>query len=104
MALGASAVQIATAPMISIGCIMCRQCHLGKCPVGIAAHGAEAKEKLAKDAEQRFVNYVNATVKELKMLTQLAGLTDVHNLDVDDLRSLSHETSLITGIKLVGQK
>ncbi|MFA5357596.1 MAG: FMN-binding glutamate synthase family protein [archaeon] len=104
MALGASAVQMATAPMISIGCTMCRQCHLGKCPVGIAAHGAEAKEKLAKDAEQRFVNYVNATVKELKMLTQLAGLTNVHNLDVDDLRSLSYETSLITGIKLVGQK
>lgn len=102
LALGADAVQISTAAMISIGCIMCRQCHLGNCPAGITTQNAELRKKFMPDAEERFVNYVTATVKELAMLTQLAGLTDVHNLDIDDLRALDYNTSLITGVKLVG--
>jgi len=103
LALGADAVQIATSAMISIGCVMCRQCHLGRCPVGIATQDPELQAKLAPDAEDRFVNYVNATVKELKMLTQLAGLTNVHNLDVEDLRAVDPTCAAITGVKLVGQ-
>jgi glutamate synthase domain-containing protein 2 len=70
--------------------------------VGITTQEPQLREKLDKDAEEKFVNYMNATVKELKMLTQLAGLTNVHNLDADDLRALDHNTSLITGVKLVG--
>jgi len=103
LALGADAVQLATSAMVSIGCVMCRQCHLGRCPVGIATQDAELQGKLAADAEDRFVNYVSATAKELKMLTQLAGLTNVHNLDVDDLRALDPATAQMTGVKLVGQ-
>jgi len=103
LALGADAVQIATSAMISVGCIMCRQCHLGKCPVGITTQDPEFRKKFDSQAEQKFVNYLNVTIKELKMLTQLAGLTNVHNLDVDDLRALDYNTSLITGIALVGK-
>jgi methylamine---glutamate N-methyltransferase subunit C len=103
LALGADAVQMATAPMVSIGCRMCRQCHLGRCPVGIATQDPELQARLAADAEDRFVNYMSVTFKELKMLTQLAGLTNVHNLDVDDLRSLDSTTSAVSGIRLVGQ-
>ena len=82
---------------------MCRQCHLGKCPVGITTQDPELRKKFAPDGEERFINYLSAVSQELRMLTQLAGLTNVHNLDVDDLRSLRHTTSLITGVKLVGQ-
>jgi glutamate synthase domain-containing protein 2 len=103
LALGADAVQVTTAAMISVGCILCRQCHLGKCPVGITTQEPELREKFIKDGEDRFVNYMSVVVKELKMLTQLAGLTDVHNLDIDDLRALDYNLSLITGVKLVGQ-
>jgi methylamine---glutamate N-methyltransferase subunit C len=103
MALGADAVQIATSAMISIGCMMCRQCHLGRCAVGIATQDPDLQDKLPGDAEDRFVNYMTVVGKELKMLTQLAGLTDVHNLDVDDLRALDPTASAITGVKLVGQ-
>ena len=102
MALGADAVQISTAAMISVGCVMCRQCHLGQCPAGITTQDPALRGKFAVDAEDRFVNYVSVMVKELKMLTQLAGLTDVHNLDVDDVRALDYSTSLITGVKLAG--
>jgi len=102
LALGADAVQISTAAMISVGCVMCRQCHLGKCPVGITTQDSVLRKKFDENAKQKFVNYVSATVKELKMLTQLAGLTNSHDLDADDLRALDHNTSLITGVKLVG--
>ncbi|MFH1404165.1 MAG: FMN-binding glutamate synthase family protein [Candidatus Altiarchaeota archaeon] len=103
MALGADAVQLTTAAMISVGCIMCRQCHLGKCPVGITTQDAVLREKFMKDADQHLVNYVSVILKELKMLTQLAGLTNVHNLDIDDLRALTSDLSTITGVKLVGE-
>jgi len=105
LALGADAVAIGTAAMISIGCIMCRQCHLGRCPVGIATQDAELRKKLhVEEAETRFVNYVSAIAKELKMLTQLTGTTDVHNLDVDDLQALDYNTSLVTGVRLIGRE
>jgi len=103
LALGADAVGISTGAMISIGCIMCGQCHLGKCPVGITTQNKELRKKLnIEEASKRFENYVNVMVKELKMLTQLTGKTNVHNLDVDDLRALDMNTSLITGVSLVG--
>jgi glutamate synthase domain-containing protein 2 len=103
LALGADAVAMATAPMVAIGCIMCRQCHMGRCPAGIATQDAELRMRLNVDeAETRFVNYMNAVAKELKLLTQLTGSTDVHNLDVDDLRALDYNTSLVTGVRLVG--
>lgn len=102
LALGADAVQICTSAMISMGCVVCRQCHHGKCPVGITTQDPELRKKLDQDAEQKFVNYVTVIGKELNMLTQLAGLTNVHNLDIDDLRALDYNTSLITGVKLAG--
>lgn len=103
LALGADAVAMATAPMVAIGCVLCRQCHLGRCPMGIATQDEELRKKLNVDeAETRFVNYMSAVAKELRMLTQLTGTTDVHNLDVDDLRALNHDVSLVTGVRLIG--
>ncbi|MFC2162110.1 FMN-binding glutamate synthase family protein [Candidatus Altiarchaeota archaeon] len=103
MALGADAVQLSTAAMISVGCIMCRQCHLGKCPVGITTQDPGLRKKFASDASDRFVNYVSVLGRELKMLTQLAGLTNSHNLDPEDLAALTSEASLMTGVRLAGQ-
>ena len=102
LALGADAVQISTSALISIGCIMCRQCHTGKCPVGIATQDLVLMQKLSPDATQHFENYLNACISELKILTNLAGLSNVHNLDKEDVRSLDLTTSAITGINLVG--
>jgi glutamate synthase domain-containing protein 2 len=105
LALGADAVGIATAPMIAIGCVMCRQCYLGKCPVGIATQDSELRKRLVvEEAEKKFVNYVSVIASELKMLTQLTGTTNVHNLDVEDLRALDYDTSLITGVRLIGHE
>lgn len=34
--LGADEIGMSTAPLIVLGCIMMRKCHLNTCPVGIA--------------------------------------------------------------------
>ena len=36
--LGAEEYGFSTAPLITLGCIMMRKCHLNTCPVGIATH------------------------------------------------------------------
>ena len=36
--LGAEEFGFATAPLLAMGCIMMRKCHLNTCPVGIATH------------------------------------------------------------------
>ena len=43
--LGADEFGFSTAPLISIGCIMMRKCHLNTCPVGIATQKPELRKK-----------------------------------------------------------
>ncbi len=103
IALGADAVQIGTAALIALGCTVCRQCHLGKCPKGIATQDRRLRRRL--DPEKggvRVYNYIKAMTEEIKILTQQAGKTDVRNLEKEDLRALDINISAITGVKLAG--
>ena len=43
--LGAEEFGFSTAPLISMGCIMMRKCHLNTCPVGIATQDPELRKK-----------------------------------------------------------
>ena len=43
--LGAEEYGFATAPLIALGCIMMRKCHLNTCPVGIASQDEELRKK-----------------------------------------------------------
>lgn len=101
IALGADAVQVGTGLLIAIGCSVCRQCYLGKCPKGIATQDKRFRKRL-KDNGEGVYNYIMAMTEELKILTQQAGKTDVRNLDKEDLRALSINISAISGVKLVG--
>ena len=49
--LGAEEFGFSTAPLISIGCIMMRACHLNTCPVGIATQDEELRKKFAGKPE-----------------------------------------------------
>ena len=103
LALGADAVQIGTGALIALGCTVCRQCHIGKCPKGIATQDPKLRRRL--DPEKggiRVYNYIKAMTEELKILTQQAGKTDVRNLEMEDLRALTVNASAITGVKLAG--
>ena len=43
--LGADAFGFSTAPLIALGCIMMRVCHLNTCPVGIATQDPELRRR-----------------------------------------------------------
>jgi glutamate synthase (NADPH/NADH) large chain len=55
--LGAEEFGFATAPLITLGCIMMRKCHLNTCPVGIATQDPELRKKFAGQPEH-VVNYL----------------------------------------------
>ena len=45
--LGAEQFGFATAPMVAMGCIMCRKCQTNTCPVGIATQDPEKRKRFA---------------------------------------------------------
>lgn len=49
--LGAEEFGFATAPLIAMGCIMMRKCHLNTCPVGIATQDEELRRKFSGKPE-----------------------------------------------------
>jgi hypothetical protein len=53
---------------------------------------------------ERVANFLNAMTAEIQMLARACGKANVHDLDPDDLRALTVEASLITGIPLVGMR
>lgn len=103
LALGADAVGMATSILVAMGCTVCGLCDTGRCPRGIATQDLELRRRLNVDeAATRIYNYLNVTMKEVKMLTQLAGKTHTRNLEKEDLRALTLDSSRRTGTKLSG--
>ncbi len=49
--LGAEEFGFSTAPLVAMGCIMMRKCHLNTCPVGIATQNPELRKKFAGTPE-----------------------------------------------------
>jgi glutamate synthase domain-containing protein 2/glutamate synthase domain-containing protein 1/glutamate synthase domain-containing protein 3 len=54
--LGAEEFGFSTAPLVTMGCIMLRKCHLNTCSVGIATQDAELRKKFAGKPEH-VINY-----------------------------------------------
>jgi glutamate synthase (ferredoxin) len=65
--LGAEEYGFSIAPLIVLGCIMMRVCHLNTCPVGIATQDPELRKKFAGDPEHviNFFRFVATEVREL---------------------------------------
>lgn len=119
IALGADAVYIGTAALIALNCnkplyvedyhalgtepYACHHCHTGRCPVGITTQDPELMRRLPIDeAAERVANFLHAMTLEIQMLARACGKADVHDLEPEDLRSLTLEAAAITGIPLVG--
>ena len=65
--LGADEFGFATAPLVAMGCILMRVCHLNTCPVGIATQRPELRERFAGQPENvtRFFFFIAEQVREL---------------------------------------
>ena len=77
--LGAEEFGFSTAPLVTLGCIMMRKCHLNTCPVGIATQDKELRKKF-KGSPENVVNYLFMVAKELRMIMANLGITKLDNL------------------------
>jgi len=102
LALGADAVFMSFSLLISIGCIYCKKCYLGKCPLGVTTQDPKLRKNLnIEDASKKVANFITACTEEVKMAAAATGNKNVHGLCRNDLRSLDLLTEKITGIPLV---
>ena len=64
--LGAEEFGFSTAPLVALGCIMMRKCHLNTCPVGIATQNPELRKKFAGTPEHviNFFFFIAEEVRE----------------------------------------
>ena len=64
--LGAEEFGFATAPLIALGCILMRACHLNTCPVGIATQDPRLRAKFPGDPQHvtNFMRFVAQEVRE----------------------------------------
>ena len=77
--LGAEEFGFSTAPLVTLGCIMMRKCHLNTCPVGIATQDKELRKKF-KGSPENVVNYLFMVAKELRMIMANLGISKLDDL------------------------
>jgi glutamate synthase (ferredoxin) len=63
--MGAEEFGFSTAPLVVMGCIMMRVCHLNTCPVGIATQDPELRKRFAGQAEH-VMNYFRFIAQEVR--------------------------------------
>ena len=92
--LGAEEFGFATAPLVVMGCIMMRVCHLGTCPVGIATQNQKLREKFSGRAEH-VVNFFHFIAEEVRELMAQLGFRTMeemigHSEILDMRKAISH--------------
>ncbi len=77
--LGAEEFGFATAPLITLGCIMMRKCHLNTCPVGIATQDPELRKKFTGKPEH-VVNYLFMVAEEARQIMAQLGFRTIREM------------------------
>jgi glutamate synthase (NADPH) large chain len=82
--LGAEEFGFATGPLVALGCVMMRVCHLNTCPVGVATQDPKLRKKFTGDPEHvvNFMRFIAEEVRELmaqlgfRTLAEMVGRSD----------------------------
>jgi len=87
--LGAEEYGFATAPLVVMGCIMMRVCHLDTCPVGIATQNPELRKKFTGQADH-VVNFFRFVAEEVRGIMSQLGFRTMDEMigrsDLLDMR------------------
>jgi glutamate synthase domain-containing protein 2 len=107
IALGADAVYIATAALVSMGCTVCQKCHTGKCPWGIATTDPWIAKRINPDiASERLVNLLRGWSLEIKDMMGGMGINAIESLRGNRLHlrgvGLTDTELRILGVKMAG--
>jgi glutamate synthase (NADPH/NADH) large chain len=70
--LGAEEIGLSTAPLVAMGCIMMRKCHLNTCPVGVATQDPELRKKF-KGKPEHVINYLFMVAEEAREIMASLG-------------------------------
>ena len=77
--LGAEEMGFSTAPLITMGCIMMRKCHLNTCPVGVATQNKELRKKF-NGSPDYVVNYLFMVAEEARQLMAQLGFRTINEM------------------------
>ncbi len=106
--LGADEFGFSTAPLIAMGCIMMRVCHLNTCPVGIATQDPELRRRFGGTPEQ-VVNYMMLVAEDVREIMASLGIRrfedmigHVELLDMDE--ALDHWKARHVDLSMVFSK
>ncbi len=77
--LGAEEFGFATGPLVALGCIMMRVCHLDTCPVGVATQNPELRKNFRGDP-QFVVNFMHFIAQEMRELMAQLGFRSIDEM------------------------
>lgn len=77
--LGAEEFGFATAPLITMGCMMMRVCNLDTCPCGIATQNPELRKRFCGKPEY-VINFMNFVAEELRTIMSRLGVRNINEL------------------------
>jgi glutamate synthase (NADPH/NADH) large chain len=92
--LGADEFGFATAPLIAVGCIMMRKCHLNTCPVGVATQDPVLRARF-KGEPEHVINFLFFVAEELREYMAALGVRSLNELIgrsdwLDKERAIAH--------------
>src|SRR5207249_1142566 len=77
--LGGEEFGFATAPLVALGCVMMRVCHLNACPVGVATQDPRLRGKFAGDPAY-VVNFMRFIAQEVRELMAQLGFRTLNEM------------------------
>lgn len=77
--LGAEEYGFATAPLVTMGCVMMRVCNLDTCPMGIATQNPELRKRFRGKPEY-VINFMHFVAQELREYMAKLGIRTVNEL------------------------
>jgi glutamate synthase (ferredoxin) len=77
--LGAEEFGFSTAPLVAVGCIMMRVCHLNTCPVGVATQDPRLRAKFS-GAPEHAVNFMKFVAQEVRELMAQLGFRTINEM------------------------
>ncbi len=77
--LGAEEFGFATAPLVTLGCIMMRVCHLNTCPVGVATQDPRLRERFTGNPDH-VVNFMRFMAQELREIMAKLGFRKLEDM------------------------
>ena len=93
--LGAEEFSFSTSMLVTLGCIMCRNCHKNQCPVGIATQNLELRKRF-KGKPEYSVNYMKFLAKEVREYMADLGFRNINEMvgRIDKLKKKTEINSM----------